>query len=53
MAIDENDSFSIYKQKSARIAFDLYGKDVADKIRQAKNEAEICRILTTERHKLP
>lgn len=53
MGISENDTFGVYRQKAARAAFDLYGERVANRIKKAESESEICRILTTERHKLP
>lgn len=47
-----NEEFETYKKDAINAAKDLrYGKTVVNKIRAAKNEAEIQRIMITERHK--
>ncbi len=44
--------FKSYKNDAMNAAKDLrYGKVVIDKIKAAKTEAEIQRIMVTERHK--
>lgn len=43
-----------YKSQAKGTARDLgYGDAVVKRIGKAKSEAEVCRIMTTARHKLP
>lgn len=47
-----NPEFYTYKKEAMRAAAELqYGHKVVAKISNAKNEAEICRILNTARNK--
>ncbi len=47
-----DEEFKTYKKDAIKAAKDLrYGWAVVDKIKSAKSEAEIQRIMTTERHK--
>lgn len=47
-----DEEFKTYKKDAIKVAKDLrYGWTVVDKIKSAKSEAEIQRIMTTERHK--
>nr|DAL32298.1 MAG TPA_asm: hypothetical protein [Caudoviricetes sp.] len=44
--------FEVYKKNAMRAAAELqYGHKVVAKIANAKNEAEVCRILHTARNK--
>lgn len=44
--------FKEYKKDAVKAAKDLkYGNSAVKKIKEAKNEAEIQRIMITERHK--
>lgn len=47
-----NEEFKTYKKDAIKAAKELrYGRIVVDRLKAAKTEAEIQRIMTTERHK--